>query len=272
MSRLEDKINALRSTGGKALAPYLSAGFPDVDTSVAVLAGLQHEAIGCVELGIPFSDPIADGPVIQASFARALDGGFRLDRLLDALRAAQADIRPPLVAMISYSILFRRDPQRLMSRFKAAGIDAVLAPDLALEEAESLIAAAKEVDLPVVLMIAPTTRPERRRRVAELSAPWIYYQSLAGVTGERAALPSDLEDNIRQVRGYAAKPIFVGFGISTPEQVRAVCGVADGAIVGSAIVRRVLDQVDRGAAADDVVQATTAYVHALADAAASVTA
>lgn len=264
MNRLLGAFERLARDGRKALLPYVTGGFPDAETTVAILKRVDPRVCACVEVGIPFSDPIADGPVIQASFARALERGFRLDTLLDALRQARTAIAVPLLAMVSYSIVYRRDPQQFVAGARAAGFDGLIVPDLAFEEAENLVQIAQAAECPLVLMVAPTTANDRRTRIAALSEPFIYYQSLAGVTGERTALPADLTQQVQELRQAAQKPICVGFGIATAAHVRAVCSVADGAIVGSAIVRQMNEAVARGAAGPSVADLVLAKIADLA--------
>jgi tryptophan synthase alpha chain len=259
MNALQMGFAERRAAGRKALLPFITGGYPDVATTLALLRGLDPQVVGGVEIGIPFSDPIADGPVIQTSFSRALDRGFRLEHLLGELTRARRDIPAPLIAMVSYSIVYRRAPRAFVEQARAAGFDGLIVPDLAIEEAEELAAIGRAAECPLVMIVAPTSTPQRRRQIAALSEPFIYYQSLAGVTGERAALPPDLVAQVRQLRAETAKPICVGFGIAQPEHVRAVCAEADGAIVGSAIVRRLNAGVDRGASSAEL----CAEVHAL---------
>lgn len=264
MNRLQQRFDELKQHERKVLVPYLTAGYPDAAATVAVLTQLDPARLGCVELGIPFSDPIADGPVIQTSFSRALDGGFRLTGLFEALAAARGDIAVPLVAMVSYSIVYRRAPERFIEAAQAAGVDGMLVPDLSFEEAAELAELGRRHDFPLVLIVAPTSDARRREQIATLSAPWIYYQSLAGVTGERASLPPQLADNVAALRQATGKPVCVGFGISTPEQVGQVCGLADGAIVGSAIVRQMNAAVDEGLSRDALVNRVTGKIAELA--------
>ncbi len=264
MSRLQQSFDTFRAAGRRALLPYVTAGLPDVDTTLAILRRVDPQQCVCVELGIPFSDPIADGPVIQASFQAALAAGFRVSTLFDALRAARQDIAIPLVAMVSYSIVYRCEPAQFVAAACAAGLDGLIVPDLAFEEADELAAICHAQGCPLVMMVAPTTAADRRTRIAALSEPFVYYQSLAGVTGERAALPPDLPVHIAELRKLTSKPICVGFGISTAEQVRAVCQVADGAIVGSAIVRRMNDGVARQVGRDALAASVADFIGELA--------
>lgn len=246
MNRLRHAFAELVRTQRKALLPYITAGYPDVETTLALLRRMNPQRCACVELGIPFSDPIADGPVIQMSFSRALERGFRLDALLAGLRAARDEIAVPLVAMVSYSIVYRRGAEAFCSACREAGIGGLIVPDVSIEEASELAEVGARVDCPIVLIVAPTTSPERWGRIAALSEPFIYYQSVAGVTGERPGVPAETERNVQRLRQAANKPVCVGFGVSQPAHVAAVCRVADGAIVGSAIVRRMNEGVERG--------------------------
>jgi len=264
MDRLATVFTDLRTTGRKALLPYITGGYPDPNATVSILRQVRPDDCAAVEIGIPFSDPIADGPVIQTSFSRALERGFHLDGLLDALAAARPHIAVPLIAMVSYSIVYRREPREFVRRARAAGFDALIVPDLALEEADDLAALARTEHCPLVLMVAPTTDPQRRRRIVALSEPFVYYQSLAGVTGERSALPPDLAAHVRQIRTLTDKPICAGFGISTPAHVRVVCTLADGAIVGSAIVRRMNEAVERGESAAALADSVVRFIRELA--------
>ena len=248
---------------GSALLPYITAGYPDIATTIDILERLDAGRCACVELGIPFSDPIADGPVIQTSFSRALEAGFRLEPLFEALGRSRARIDVPLVAMVSYSIVHRRGPQAFVSAAVDAGISGLIVPDLSIEEAAGLAGICTAHDCPLVMIAAPTTCAERRRQIAKTSEPFIYYQSLAGVTGERSRLPADLSENVARLASESGKPICVGFGISNAEQVADVCRVAAGAIVGSAIVRRINDAVERSAARDEIVEAVLDFVNDL---------
>lgn len=264
MNRLNQRFDHVHASGERVLVPYITAGYPDLATTLAILKQINPEHVGCVELGIPFSDPIADGPVIQTSFSRALDSGFKLEPLFAALAEEREHIGVPLVAMLSYSIVFRRGPEVFVKRAREAGFDGILVPDLAFEEADELAVLCRDGDLPLVMMAAPTTTEARRQQIVQLSAPWVYYQSLAGTTGERSALPEDLSQRVKEIREIANKPVCVGFGISTPEQVGAVCEIADGAIVGSAIVRRINAAVDAGKNQDALAAEVSDFINQLA--------
>lgn len=264
MNRLSGRFHDLSGNGQRVLLPYITAGFPDYDTTIEILRRVPADRCGAVELGIPFSDPIADGPTIEASFSAALAGGFKLGELLDRLRDARREIPVPLIAMVSYSIVYRREPAKFVREARSAGFDGLLVPDLSIEQANTLADICRGEDCPLVMMIAPTTRPDRRDAIADLSEPFIYYQSVVGITGERNTLPTELAVHVRRLREQARKPVCVGFGIGKPEQVRAVCEFADGAIVGSAIVRRLLDAHARGEGSGATTEAALKFINELA--------
>jgi len=264
MNRLREAFDQRHAAGRRALLPYITGGYPDAATTVAILRRIDPRPCACAEIGIPFSDPIADGPVIQTSFARALACGFRVETLFDELQRHRDDIAVPLAAMVSYSIVYRRGPRAFMTAAKAAGIDALIVPDLAAEEADELAAVGRELDCPLVMLVAPTSDAVRRQRLAALSEPFIYYQALAGVTGERSALPADLAAHVHELRTETGKPICVGFGISTPAHVAAVAAIADGVIVGSALVRRMNGAVEQGATAEAIAAVVNGAIAELA--------
>lgn len=239
------------------LIPYITANYPSIEVMLEILTRVKSSRVGCVELGIPFSDPIADGPVIQTSFARALDRGFLLEVFFAGIAESRDSIEVPLIAMVSYSIVYRRGIDTFLENAKAAGLDGVLVPDLSFEAAADFSARCDQHGMPLTMMIAPTTSDARRQAIAQRSSPWVYYQSQAGVTGERAALAADLQRNVENLRSMTDKPVCVGFGISHPEQASNVCAFADGAVVGSALVRRLNTACDlhvsAHATADEVV-------------------
>lgn len=264
MNRLQTAFRDLHAAGRKTLLPYITCGYPDAETTVAILRRIDPQRCACVEIGLPFSDPIADGPVIQTSFSRALERGFRVETLFQTLRQGRTDIAVPLAAMVSYSIVYRRGARAFVAAAKDAGCDALIVPDLAVEEADDLAALGRELECPLVMIVAPTSDAERRRRLATLSEPFVYYQSLAGVTGELSTLPADLAAHVRQLRAETGKPICVGFGISTAAHVAAVCAEADGAIVGSALVRRMNDAVEHGERGDRLAEIVVGTINDLA--------
>ncbi len=238
-NRMVRAFAELRSAGKKALLPFITAGYPDLETTVALLADFEARGVRICELGIPFSDPIADGPVIQNSYSEALAAGMTSDKVMAAVRqfrAAGGELA--LAAMVSYSIVYRHDVRRYLADLAKAGFDAAIIPDLSLEEAATAEPAATAAGLCLVMLIAPTTPPSRRLQIARHSRGFVYYISVAGITGERDRLPQATITAVGELRKEIDTPICVGFGISRPEMVAEVCRVADGAIVGSAILAR----------------------------------
>ena len=245
ITRLEAVFAANRAAGRKALAPFVTAGDPDAATCVGVLETIAGAGASLCELGVPYSDPIADGPVIQASYTRALDSGITLERVFAIAQEATWRVAMPILAMVSYSLIFRRGIGRFVADAVAAGLAGLVVPDLPLEESDELDAACRSAGLALVRLVTPTTPPERAAALARKSTGFLYCVSVAGVTGARTELPPGLLDRIAWLRTQTAVPILVGFGISSPEQARAVAAVADGVIVGSALVRLVAESAAR---------------------------
>jgi tryptophan synthase alpha chain len=228
----------LRARGQIALMPFLTAGYPDLATTEACLPAMEAAGASLIEVGFPFSDPIADGPVIQESYTAALSKGLKVADVFEGVRRARPRVSIPLVSMVSYSIVYRYGIDRFVATAKGAGIDGLILPDLPPPEAEGICERVRAGGLDTVLLVAPTTTPERRAEIARLSSGFVFYLSVSGITGEREALPADLAGNVRQLKGLTDKPVCVGFGISKAAHVAALRGVADGAIVGSAVVKR----------------------------------
>ncbi len=250
VNRIDEKFRDLAAAGRKGLLPYITAGFPTPAATTEILRRLDALGVAGVEVGFPYSDSIADGPVIQTSFTRALERGLRVDDILNAVREARATVRTPLVAMVSFSIVNRSGVDRFCERTATAGFDGLIIADLSFEEAPAVAERVARHGLCLIMLTAPTSSPQRREQIARISTGFVYYMSVAGTTGERDKLPDDLVANVRQLRQAGGKPVVVGFGVSRPEHVRAVCNVADGAIVGSAIVRRMLDAAPDAAKGD----------------------
>jgi tryptophan synthase alpha chain len=238
-NRIDQIFSRLRQEGGgegKALMPFLTAGDPALEATADLLAAAERAGASICEVGIPFSDPIADGPVIQASMSRALDAGLKVERVFDTVRQFRAGSDLGLVAMVSYSIVHRLGLEPFVGQAADAGFDGFIFPDLPLEESEPARRAAAEAGLILSMLIAPTTPLERAKRIAAASTGFVYVVSRPGITGARSALPPELPDRLTGLRGVTDLPMAVGFGVSTAEQVREVVTVADAAIVGSALV------------------------------------
>jgi tryptophan synthase alpha chain len=269
MNPIDALFRALRAEGRKAFIPFVTAGDPDLATTVRLIDELSRHGASLVEVGFPYSDPIADGSVIQASYTRALERGIRVDDILAAVSklTAGASFRGravPLVAMVSYSLVHHRGPARFVAEAKTAGISGAIVPDLPVDEAADLAKVAADTDFKLVLLVTPTTPRERARRIAQLSTGFLYCVSVVGITGERRALPAELMEQLRWLRTQTELPLCVGFGISQPEHVRALRDPADGIIVGSALVRR-LEQIGPRPV-DTVIQEIATQAQALADA------
>jgi tryptophan synthase alpha chain len=253
-NRIDQAFAQLAATGKKGLLPYITAGLPDLDTTEAILSALADLGTTAIELGIPYSDPIADGPVIQASFTRALEKGIRVRDIMAMVRRFRNRHQLPLLAMLSYSIVYRVGLPEFLKLANDAGIDGLILPDLSLEEAPLIAEQVIAAGLRLPMLVSPSSPPERRKKIAEMSSGFVYYMSVTGITGERDKLPPELVANVRQLREASGRPVVVGFGISTAEHVRMVCMEADGAIIGSALVRRIMQAQDKGANTDDIVQ------------------
>jgi tryptophan synthase alpha chain len=261
MSAIDTLFRQLRSSGRKALMPFVTAGDPDLDFTADVIRCLASRGCSLLELGIPYSDSVADGPVIQASYTRALGHKTKLADILAMVGrlpkgqsieiagsqrlAEEAAQSPPIVTMLSYSIVYRHGLERYIADAKQAGAAGAIVPDLPVEEAGPLADLCRREDFSLIQLITPTTPRDRARRIAEHTTGFIYYVSVTGITGERTALPPDILDNVAWLRQQTPLPICIGFGISKPEHVRMLAPVADGLIVGSAIVRRIAETATR---------------------------
>jgi len=234
--RLAATFAALRERGERALIPYFTAGDPSLPmTRQLVLEAVKRDA-DIIELGVPFSDPLADGPVIQRATQRALRAGVTLPRVLELVRELRQDVAVPLVLLTYYNPVLAFGLPAFCRAAADAGVDGLIVADLPPEEAGPLREAADPAGLDLIHFVAPTTPPERMRMIAKAAGGFIYMVSLRGVTGARVELPPDLARHLRVLRGLTTKPICVGFGIGSPEQAELVGRIADGVIVGSAIV------------------------------------
>src|SRR5262245_48164901 len=241
MSRLNKLFTDLRTSRRKAFMPFVTAGDPDLAFTADVIRELDRRGSTMCEVGIPYSDPIADGPVIQASYTRALAKKIKLREILDMLGRVSRDIKMPLVTMVSYAIVYRYGLAKYVAEAKAAGVAGAIVPDLLVEESAELAKVCKDSDFSLIQLVTPTTPRERAVQIARTSTGFLYYVSVTGITGERTELPPSLTDNVSWLRSQTDLPICIGFGISRPEHVKLLAPVADGLIVGSAIVRRVAE-------------------------------
>ena len=247
MNRIEALFEKLSRNGQKALMPYITAGFPDLATTAALIEEMSQCGAAMLELGIPFSDPIADGPVIQSSFTQALAKGLKSKQIFEMLSEVRQKVEIPIAAMVSFSIVNRLGAEKYIKCCVDAGVDGLIISDLPVEEAEPIAALIKQASLSSIMLVAPTSPIERQNQIAKMSSGFIYYISVAGITGERQELPAELVDNVARLKEVSGgKPVCVGFGISTPAQAAMVSKVADGVIVGSAIIRRISEAQSSG--------------------------
>jgi len=237
LNRIDATFAALRKRKQAAFMPFITAGDPSFEVTRDLVVELARGGADLIEFGIPFSDPIADGPVIQASYTRALAHGATLERSLQTVREIRRSCEVPIVFMISYTLVFRHGLEEFITAAQEAGVDGAIIPDLPIEEGEAVAKAGRHKGLDIVFLIAPTTPPDRRKRIADMSQGFIYCVSVAGITGARDRLPDYIVDYIASIKGLTDKPVCLGFGVSTPDQARFVAAHADGVIVGSAIVR-----------------------------------
>jgi tryptophan synthase alpha chain len=237
MSAIDQLFAQLRSTGRKAFMPFVVAGDPDLEFTAAVVKELASCGCTLAEIGIPYSDPIADGPVIQAAYTRALARQLKVQQILSAVQPLSRAVTMPLVAMVSYAIIHRHGLERFVDEAQEAGFAGAIVPDLLVEEAGPLAQSCRRADFSLIQLVTPTTPHERAVRIAEQSTGFLYYVSITGITGERRDLPPELVDSVSRLRAKTSLPICIGFGISKPEHIRLLSPVADGFIVGSALVR-----------------------------------
>jgi tryptophan synthase alpha chain len=249
MNDIDLLFQHLRAEKRKAFIPFLTAGDPDLDTTVSLALELASRGASLIEVGFPYSDPIADGSVIQASYTRALDKGIRVDDIFRAVRQL-ADAQAlksrgiALVAMVSYSLVYHRGLSRFLAQARAAGLSGAIVPDLPVEESKELAALAAADDFKLIQLVTPTTPQDRAISIATASTGFLYCVSVMGITGERSSLPPELPAQLSWLRQQTDLPLCVGFGVSRPEHIRVLRPLADGVIVGSALVRR-LEQAGR---------------------------
>jgi len=260
---IEQAFRTAAKAGRKVLIPYVMAGDPDLAVTRRLVPALAAAGADVVELGIPFSDPIADGPVILRAAMRALVNDTSLAEVIAAVRDIRRETRVPIVLMSYYNPILQMGPEKFAAEATAAGVDGVIVPDLPPEEGTDLIRAARKVGLATIFLLAPTSDPGRIARIARVSTGFLYYVSLTGITGARLTDPDDVARRIADIRKATKKPIAVGFGIATPEQAKLVGRMADGVIVGSALVQVIEREVEAGSDAAKLVAAAGEFVAGL---------
>jgi tryptophan synthase alpha chain len=254
MPSVSSCLESLRDRGECALIPFITAGDPDLTTTAAALKTLDQAGADLIELGVPYSDPLADGPVIQAAATRALARGVKLKDVIEMVAQVSPQIQAPIILFTYYNPILNLGIRNFLTQIAAAGVKGLVVPDLPLEEAEELLVPAAEIGIEVILLVAPTSSQERIVAIAAKSQGFIYLVSVTGVTGIRSGLDERVGDILAKLRSVTDKPIAIGFGIAAPEHAQQVrAWGADGAIVGSAMVKRLatgtpqegLDEIDR---------------------------
>jgi len=258
MTRIDDKFAELRTQGKKAFVAYVMAGDPDYDRSLEIVKGLPGAGVDIIELGLPFTDPMADGPTIQLAGQRALDGGQTLQRTLDlAATFRKGDDTTPIVLMGYYNPIFSRGVDKFLIDAKAAGVDGLIVVDLPPEEDRELCIPAQNAGLNFIRLATPTTDDKRLPKVLQNTSGFVYYVSITGITGAADAQAGDVGPEVARIKSQTDLPVVVGFGIKSPVQSEKIARVADGAVVGSAIV----SLIEQGKSAAEV----HAFVKGLAD-------
>jgi tryptophan synthase alpha chain len=247
MGRIEERFTALKKEGRKAFIAYLTAGDPGLEATEALIRALETAGVDIIEVGVPFSDPTADGPAIQAASLRALKQGATLEKILAMINRLRRQSGVPIVLFTYYNPILSYGPERFATDAAAAGVDGILVVDLPPEEADELRKYSDPAGLAFITLIAPTTDPKRARKILRGATGFVYYISVTGVTGTAVPRPDDVRRDVERLKGMTALPVAVGFGISTPAQAAAIAPLADGVVVGSALVRLIGEQ-GRGAA------------------------
>lgn len=239
MSRIQKKFLALKNAKQKALIVFLTAGDPSFKKNEELIHAFEKEGADLIEIGVPFSDPLADGPVIQAASQRSLKKGTTLPQILKLVRQVRKRSELPLILMSYLNPIWHYGLQKFAKEARRSGVDGVIVPDLPPEEGRDVEKAFKKQKLDLIYLLAPTSGASRQRAVARRCRGFIYYVSLTGVTGIRKKLSNELVSNVRAIQRVSGLPVCAGFGISTPEQAKAVCAAADGVIIGSAVVKAI---------------------------------
>ncbi len=262
MSRIDRTFNVLKNKGQSALIPFVMAGDPDIKTTEALVFKMAEAGADIIELGVPFSDPLADGPTIQSASQRALQNGVNLKKIF-SLTERLKGIDTPLVLMTYFNPVFRYGIREFAEGCQRSGVDGVIIPDLPPEEAGPWIQEARRTGLDTIFLIAPTSPPGRIRLVSRCTRGFIYYVSITGVTGTRQKLPEELELAVKGIKEQSKKRVAVGFGVSTPEQAKAISLFADGVIVGSAIVKIIEENLKNPELTDRVRDFVSSFAKAL---------
>ena len=238
MNRIEKVFKKLKAQNKKAFIPYIMAGDPSIERTKEIVLMFEECGADIVEIGVPFTDPLADGPTIQRAAERALKNGVTLKKVIALVRDLRLKTKIPLVLMTYYNPVFKYGEERFIADAKDAGVDGVIIPDLPPDEAGEFTRLAKNAAIASIFLLAPTSTEDRIKKVARASTGFIYYVSITGITGAQLLLDGSIEKSINGIRRITDKPVAVGFGVSTPDEAKAVAGVSDGVIIGSAIVKK----------------------------------
>ena len=241
VGRIEETFKKLREKEEVALIPYLTAGDPDLDTTLSLILEMDRQGADLIELGVPFSDPAADGPTIQEASVRALKRGVTLVNIMDMISSLRNETDIPIILFGYYNPFFHYGVERLALRAKEVGVDAFLVVDLPPEEVAEFQVHLDPLGIDFIFLLSPTTPLERVRMVDKKAGGFLYAISLTGITGAREQLPPELEEYVSGIRKTVSLPVAVGFGISTPQQAAVVAGLADGVVIGSAVVKKIHD-------------------------------
>ena len=244
MNRIDKTFKKLKETGRKAFIPYIMAGDPDLEKTMERVLLLEDCGADIVELGVPFSDPVADGPTIQRAAERALKAGASLKKMLAFMRDLRKRSQLPIIFMSYYNPIFKYGEETFVADASDAGVDGLIIPDLPPEEAGTLIRCCRSKELDTIFLVAPTSTEQRMKKILAASRGFIYYVSMTGITGTKLSLEEHFRNHVGRLREMAGKPVAVGFGISTPEDAANMAAVADGVIVGSAIVKKFHEDPD----------------------------
>lgn len=245
MNRIERKFRQLKKHKQKAFIAFITAGYPNLAVTKRLLMEFSRIGVDIVELGVPFSDPMADGPIIQEASQAALKNKVNLKKILRLVKQARRQVQMPICLMSYYNPIYCFPQDKFVRMAVEAGVDGVIIPDLPPEEAKGFLKTANKSGLNIIFFLAPTSSGERIKLISKVAKGFIYYVSLTGVTGPRQKLPTDITSNLQAIKRNTSKPVCVGFGVSDGFQVKQINRVADGVIVGSAIIRKIRENISR---------------------------
>ena len=245
MNRIEAIFTELKNKKKKAFIPYIMAGYPTVSDTLKTLSLLEHIGADIVELGVPFTDPLADGPVIQAAASKALEKGITLRKVIDIVRKARKTLSIPIVLMTYYNPVFKYGLEFFFENAKKAGIDGLIVPDLPPDEANDFISFAKHHNIATIFLLAPTSTEDRIRLVCRKTSGFVYYVSITGITGSKLTITEEMKMKVSQIKKHTQKAVCIGFGVKKPSQAKEVSRIADGVIVGSSIVKMMAEKPEK---------------------------